>query len=254
MPDAAPELSVVVPIYDAAGFVEERLTSLHAFLTGAGLDFELIVVDDGSGDDSAKRVEALGLSRTRLLRRGENGGKFAALGDGMARPTGRGCLFTDADVPYDLSIVPQMVQLVNDRGFHLAIGDRNLPDSSFGERLPPVRAVATRLFTLFVRLFVTSGVSDTQCGIKAFRGDVARALFPLLRETGFAGDVELLYVALKHNLTIRRLPTRLVYQGRSTVRPVRDGLAMARAVWSLPARHRAGAYASPELARLARED
>jgi dolichyl-phosphate beta-glucosyltransferase len=253
-PDTAPQLSVVVPVYDAAAFVEERLRVLHRFLVDSALDFELIAVDDGSADDSAKRIEALGLPGVQLLRRPRNEGKFAAIADGMRQSRGRCCLFTDADVPYDLAIVPRMVELVAERGFHLVIGDRTLPGSTFSERLPPVRALATRIFTLFVRLFVTGGVPDTQCGIKAFRGDVARALFPLLRERGFAGDVELLYVALKHNLSIRRLPTRLVYQGRSSVRPVADGLSMMRAVLSLPGRHRTGAYASDLLTRLGRED
>jgi dolichyl-phosphate beta-glucosyltransferase len=253
-PRIPPELSVVIPVYQAADCVAERLSALCAFLDGTGISYELIAVDDGSRDESAARIEALALPRVRVLRRESNGGKFAAIADGMAQARGACCLFTDADVPYELPIVSQMVHLVRDGGFHVVIGDRTLPGSSYSEHLPPIRALATRLFTVFVRIFVTGGVPDTQCGIKAFRGDVARALFPLLRERGFAGDVELLYVALKHNLSLRRLPARLAYQGRSSVRPVRDGLAMLRAIPALRRRHRAGAYASPALDAIGRED
>jgi dolichyl-phosphate beta-glucosyltransferase len=251
---AAPDLSVVVPAYQAAEFIQARLGALCDFLEASGLRYEVIAVDDGSHDDTAERIRALARPQLRLLQRPQNGGKFAAVASGMAESRGACCLFTDADVPYHLSALPQMVHLVLERGFHLVIGDRTLPGSSYGEHLGPLRALATRLFTLFIRLFVTGGVPDTQCGIKAFRGDVARHLFPLLRERGFAGDVELLYIALKHNLTLRRLPARLAYQGRSSVRPLRDGLSMLRAVLAIPGRYRAGAYASPELEALGRED
>jgi dolichyl-phosphate beta-glucosyltransferase len=253
--DRAPiDLSVVIPAYDAAEFIEKRLGALCDFLAASELRYEVIAVDDGSRDDTPERIHALGRAHVRLLRRPQNGGKFAAIASGMAECRGACCLFTDADVPYSLSAIPEMVHLVRERGFHLVIGDRTLPESSYGEHLGPVRALATRLFTAFVRLFVTGGLPDTQCGIKAFRGDVARSLFPLLRERGFAGDVELLYVALKYNLTIRRLPARLVFQGRSSVRPMRDGLAMLRAVLAIPGRYRAGAYASSALESLGRAD
>jgi glycosyltransferase involved in cell wall biosynthesis len=245
---------VVIPAYEAAEFIEARLGALCDFLEGSALRYEVIAVDDGSRDDTAERIRALDRAHLRVLRRSRNRGKYAAIAAGMAESRGACCLFTDADVPYDLSAVPQMVHLVRARGFHLVIGDRTLPGSSYGEHLGPVRALATRVFTAFVRLFVTGGVPDTQCGIKAFRRDVAQSLFPLLRERGFAGDVELLYIALKHNLSIRRLPARLVYQGRSSVRALRDGLAMLRALMAIPRRYRTGAYASPELEALGRED
>jgi glycosyltransferase involved in cell wall biosynthesis len=250
----APDLSVVVPAYEAAEFIEARLGALCDFLEASGLRYEVIAVDDGSRDDTAECIRAMDRPQLRLLLRPQNGGKFAAIASGMAECRGACCLFTDADIPYDLSAVPEMVHLVRERGFHVVIGDRTLSGSSYSEHLGPLRALATRLFTAFVRLFVTGGVPDTQCGIKAFRGDVARRLFPLLRERGFAGDVELLYIVLKHNLALRRLPARLVYQGRSSVRAVRDGLSMLRAVLAIPRRYRTGAYDSPELEALGRED
>jgi glycosyltransferase involved in cell wall biosynthesis len=251
---AAPDVSVVLPVYASAAFVEARVGALCDFLEGSGLRYEVIAVDDGSPDDSAERIRRLARPHTRVVRRPRNEGKHAAIAAGMAECRGRCRLFTDADVPYDLSAIPRMARLVLERGFHVVIGDRTLPDSSYTEHLGPLRWLATRLFTVFVRLFVTGGVPDTQCGLKAFRDDVAGLLFPLLRERGFAGDVELLYIALKYNLAIRRVPARLVYQGHSSVRPLRDGLAMVRAVWSLRRRWRSGAYASPGLEALGRDD
>ena len=249
-----PDVSIVLPVFNGAGFVEERVGALCDFLESTDLSYEVVAVDDGSSDDSAERIQRLDRSHTRVLRRPRNEGKYAAIAAGMAECHGRCCLFTDADVPYDLSVVPRMVQLVVGRGFHLVIGDRTLPESSYTEHLGPMRWLTTRIFTVFVRLFVTGGVPDTQCGLKAFRADVAHGLFPLLRERGFAGDVELIYIALKYNLAIRRLPARLVFQGRSSVRPVRDGLSMLRAILMLRQRWRAGAYASTALQALGRDD
>jgi dolichyl-phosphate beta-glucosyltransferase len=248
------DVSVVLPAYNVAAFIEQRLGVLCDFLEASGLTYEVIVVDDGSSDDSAERIRLLDRDCTRVLRRPRNAGKYAALAFGMAACRGRCCLFTDADVPYDLSALPRMVDLVLGRGFHVVVGDRTLPGGSYSEHLGPLRWLATQIFTAFVRLFVTGGVPDTQCGFKAFRADVARYLFPLLHEQGFAGDVEILYIALKYNLAIRRLPVQLVHHGRSSVRPVRDGLSMMRAVLALAGRWRAGAYASAELEALGRDD
>ena len=249
-----PDVSIVLPVFNGAAFVEERVGALCDFLESTDLSYEVIVVDDGSLDDSAERIRRLDRGCTRVLRRPRNEGKYAAIAAGMAECRGRCCLFTDADVPFDPSALPRMVDLVLGRGFHVVIGDRTLPQSSYTEHLGPMRWLATRLFTVFVRLFVTGGVPDTQCGLKAFRADVARRLFPLLRERRFAGDVELLYIALKYNLAIRRVPARLVFRGGSSVRPVRDGLSMLRAILVMRQRWRAGAYASTELEALGRDD
>ncbi len=88
---------------------------------------------------------------------------------------------------------------------------------------------------------------------QAFRADAARSLFPMLRERGFAGDVELVYLAVKYRLSIQRVPVRLVFEGRSSVRPFRDALSMLKAIATLPRRFRAGDYASRELEALGGE-
>jgi dolichyl-phosphate beta-glucosyltransferase len=248
------DLSVVLPIYNASAFLDERLRLLSGYLESTKLDYELIAVDDGSSDATAAVLSRAAIPRLVAVALPKNRGKYAALAEGMRRSRGNCCLFTDADVPYELEAIPYMVSLVNGGGFHVVIGDRNLEGSRYAADLRWLRRAATAAFTVFVRLFVTSGLFDTQCGLKAFRGEVARGLFPLLREPGFAGDVEALYVALKYNLAIRRIPVRLRRQGPSTVRPVRDGLAMLRAIVRLRSNHRRGAYESAELRRIAAQD
>jgi dolichyl-phosphate beta-glucosyltransferase len=248
------ELSIVVPVYQAASSISERLCILTDYLDGARIDYELIPVDDGSTDGTADVLRGIGHPRVFPVLGEPHRGKFGAVRAGMARARGRCALLTDADVPYELAAIPYALALVNERGFHLVVGDRNLEGSEYAQAMPLVRRVATWAFTTFVRLLVTSGLHDTQCGFKALRGDVAHALFPVLLEDGFAGDVELLYVALKYNLEIKRVPVRLRHAETSTVRPVRHGLGMLRALFHLRHQWNTKAYASEALHELSRQD
>ncbi|MFN4897181.1 MAG: glycosyltransferase [Pseudomonadota bacterium] len=246
------DLSLIIPLYNAEPYAAKSASMVHAFLTSlAPRTFELIFVDDGSQDRGADCVQALGLPSTTVIRLPCNLGKFGAIKAGMRAATGRCRIFTDGDIPYELGAIEYISELILSREFHLAIGDRTLAGSEYSQQLPFVRSVVTRLFTQFVRVLVAGGLFDTQCGIKGFRGDVADALFPLVRDQGFSGDVELLYIALKYNLEIKRVPVRLRRQAPSTVRVSRDGLKMLRRISKLRKAWRRGYYHSAELVSIA---
>jgi dolichyl-phosphate beta-glucosyltransferase len=173
------DLSIVIPVYNDENFIGETVHQIHSYLEKAtATSFEIIVVNDGSSDSSAKVLQSLDLPHLTVVDCPVNRGKFAAICQGMAYARGTCRIFTDADLPYDLEALPYMTRLVNERGFHVVVGDRTLLHSEYAERLTPLRAIGTRLFTLFVRLLVVSGLEDTQCGLKAFRGDIAHELFP----------------------------------------------------------------------------
>lgn len=249
------DISLILPVYNAEAYIEQSAKLLHKYLTGlAPLTFEIIFVDDGSSDHGADRVQNLGLSSTVVIRLPSNMGKFGAIKAGMKAARGRCRIFTDGDIPYELSAIGYISNLILARDFHLVIGDRTLSGSEYSQKLPFVRSVVTQLFTLFVRILVASGLFDTQCGIKGLRGDVADALFPLVRDKGFSGDVELLYIALKYNLEIKRVPVRLRRQAPSTVNVVRDGIRMLRRVSKLRKSWRKGYYHSPCLTSIAKQD
>lgn len=246
------DVSVVLPVHNGAAFVAASVAGLADFLARQAFSWEIVVVDDGSRDATADAVPTG--PGIRLVRLGENRGKFGALKEGMSAATGRCRIFTDADVPYDLEALPYVATLVNGRGFHVVVGDRSLTDSIYGARLTRSRAAASRGFSLLVRLLVTGGLFDTQCGLKGFRGDVASALFPLLTVEGFAGDVEVLYVALKYNLSIRRIPVRLRRNEKSTIRFGSHAPAMLRDALLLRGKWDRGLYASDALAAIAAQD
>lgn len=250
---AEPLISLVIPVYNGASFLSNSLDRVLGFLDAVDLGTEVIVVDDGSTDATPEVVESRSDDRIRGIRHAKNRGKFAALKTGMTAARGRCRVFTDADLPYDLEAIPAMTELLTDGGFHIVVGDRTLAESELGVDQPRLRRLGTRLFSFSVRMLVTGELFDTQVGLKAFRGDVASVLFPLITDDGFAGDVELLYIALKYNLAIRRIPVRLLRIGPTTVSLGGHSLPMLLRISGLRRRWAAGRYDSEAMRTISRQ-
>jgi glycosyltransferase involved in cell wall biosynthesis len=244
------ELSIVVPVYCGASFIAHTVEVLLSYLPARVPSFEIVLVDDGSPDDTLAVLRSLEEKRVRVVALSKNCGKFGAIKAGMAVARGRCRLFTDADLPYEVEAIPYTLSLIRDQGFHIVVGDRTLPGSEYSEHQAWPRAVASRAFSFLVTVFVTGGLFDTQCGLKGFHGDVAEALFPLLTDSHFSGDVELLYVALKYNLTIRRIPVRLRRSGPSTVSVLPHAMQMIGRIALLRRQWQTGRYSSDALMRL----
>ncbi|MEE9217076.1 MAG: glycosyltransferase, partial [Anaerolineales bacterium] len=200
-----------------------RVPILQAYLRGLKMPHEIIIADDGSrdADDTQKVVKALGCV---YVVNPSNMGKGAALRLGMSKARGRFRIYTDADVPYEMDAIERFVWYLDYKEFHMVAGDRTLEGSTYFEHVPSVRSAGSRLMSFLVGRFFASGWFDTQCGIKGFRDYVADDLFGVSKINRFAIDVELLYLALKRNYDIKRLPVNLDFQGKSSVRPIRDGL------------------------------
>ena len=248
------ELSLVLPVYNGRDFILKNVETLRDFCRRNFRSYEIIVVDDGSPDKTSEVLGALQGRDVRTIALKKNRGKFGALQAGMAQARGRCRVFTDADLPYDLAALPYIVRQVNERGMHIVIGDRNLPQSIYDIHTNWLRNASTKVFSFFVYMMVTGGLFDTQCGLKGFRADVAEALFPLVTDWGFSGDVELLYIALKYNLEIKRIPVRLGSHGPSTVKLVSQAVRMLGRISQLRLNWNRGRYASDRLRLISRQD
>ena len=242
------DVSVVLPSYRAARLALRSVGRLAAFLDGTSMTWEVIVVDDGGGDFAS--TDLTGNPRARVLRLPENRGKGAAVAHGMKAAIGHVRIFTDADLPYDLELIPAMVDYVRAKGFHVVIGDRTLPQSSYLAEIGFKRRLASTLFSAFVGTMVTGGFFDTQCGLKAVRGDVADELFSMRRVDRFAFDVELIYLALRHRLDIKRIPVQLRNNETSSVRLVRDSIRTFADIARIKYNQMRGRYDSDVLERL----
>ena len=244
------ELSVILPIYNRGAQIRADVTRLVSFLESHFSSFEVILVNDGSSDDTAAQLGLLHHSAIRVEHLSENRGKFAAIKRGMELSRGACRIFTDADLPYDDEAICYIYELVLGRGYHVVVGDRTLFESNYNRGVPLRRRIASRAYSHIIRLLLTGGLNDTQCGIKGFSAAAAQALFPLVRDNRFAGDIELIYIALKYNLEIRRIPVRLRHWNASTIAFSRDVLPMLYRVVALPILWRTGEYKSQALKEL----
>ncbi len=241
-------MSVVLPSYRAAPLAARSAEVLAGYLDQVLPSWEILVVDDGGGDFGAAPLPER--ENIRLLCHERNRGKGAAVRTGMLAARGRVRVFTDADLPYDRELIPLMAELIDARGFHLVIGDRTLPGSVYGEATSLARRTLSGVASKFIGTLVTGGFFDTQCGIKAVRGDVADELFRLVRIDRFAFEVEVVYLALKHGLDIKRVPVRLRRNLGTSVRPFRDSARGLLDLAALKLRQLRGSYRSPALAAL----
>jgi glycosyltransferase involved in cell wall biosynthesis len=198
-------LTVVIPAYREAGRIGGTLEALVEAIDGRGA--EIIVVDDGSDDDTRGTAEKV-LSRVeqgRVLRLEHNRGKGAAVRAGALAATGEVIVFMDADLATELDALDPLIRALDDAD--VAIGSRTVPGSATA-RGTARRIVMARCFNVMVRRLTGIPYLDTQCGFKAFRRDAARRIFTDARSDRFAFDVEILALARGHDMTVVEVPVR----------------------------------------------
>ena len=234
-------LSVVIPAYNEAGRIVERLRAAHAWLAGQVPGTEVVVVDDGSSDGTAGVVERLELPGVRVERLERNRGKGAALRRGVAVTSGRVVLTCDADFSTPISEVAAVFAAL-EAGADVVIASREHP----GTRIPAdqnrLRKELGRTFNRCVRLLTGLEFSDTQCGFKGFRGAVARAVYAGARIDGFATDVEVLVIARAQGARVVEIPVEWSHVEQSRVRLLRHPAQMLRDLMRVAVAARLGRY------------
>lgn len=222
-------LSIVIPAYNEAQRIAPSLTELAAFLHRSYPQSEVLVVDDGSTDDTVAvvRAELARLNRPsfRLVALDQNYGKGYAVKTGVLHAAGARILFMDADLSTPLSEIEKVLAPL-ERGFEVAIGSRGLPASDIRIHQPFYREMMGKVFNRMVRLLVIDGIFDTQCGFKAFRADAAKRIFPLLQTNRFGFDVEVLLLAKQLGYRIEEVPVVWLNAEGSRVAALSDSLEM----------------------------
>lgn len=224
------EISVVVPCYRESAVIESTLSSLSTYLTEHFERFELVVVTDGSTDDTREKVQQFGQTYPNipltLISFQKNRGKGAAVKEGVLSSRYDLILFIDADLTIPIEELEKF--LPNMQSSDIAIASRLVPGSIFEERAPWYRTVLARGFHLLqILLLGNFEYSDTQCGFKLLKKDAARILFEKIRIKRFAFDAELLFLAKKMNFSIAVLPVTIKKDARNTnVDTLRDPINM----------------------------
>jgi dolichyl-phosphate beta-glucosyltransferase len=247
-----PSLTLVIPAYREAERIAGTARAAAAWLAARSYAADLIVVDDGSDDGTARlaRAALAGAAIPWRVLEIPHGGKAAALRAGMSAATGAQVAFSDADLATPLDHLDDLRAAVA-RGCDVAIGSREGSGAQrHGE--PEYRHLMGRGFNLLVRLLLLPGLHDTQCGFKLFRREAVRDVLArarLYREGGeIAGarvtafDVELLAVARARGWRICAVPVDWTYGEASKVHPLRDSWHNARDVFAVWMNQKRGRY------------
>jgi dolichyl-phosphate beta-glucosyltransferase len=236
-----PVLSLVIPVYNAADQLPTTLESVDQFVTRYPGHLEVVFVDDCSTEVETQLIlEDFARRRdyARVLRNEKNRGKGFSVARGMLAARGRYRVFTDVDLAYPLDQVHRIVdELMN--GADVAIACRVLPESrylmspSFFHYLY-TRHLMSRAFNRVVQAFLLPGILDTQAGLKGFTAESAHLCFSRATIPGFGFDIECLYVAQQHGLSIKQTAVSFRYDDEpTTVRFARDSSKMLRDIWQV---------------------
>jgi glycosyltransferase involved in cell wall biosynthesis len=212
MAEMPPKLSIVVPAFNEAARLELSLRKIVEYLREMRGPNELLVVDDGSQDDTAAIAEKVARDAapvlTRVIRYAENRGKGYAVRLGLLEAQANIVLFSDADLSTPITEAPKLIDPIRSGECDLSFGSRALDRRLIGVHQPWRREQGGRVFNLIVRLATGLPFWDTQCGFKAFRMSVCRPLIEAAQIDRFGFDVELIYLAHLARLRLREIPVR----------------------------------------------
>ena len=230
-------VSVILPAFRAAPVVVESIGKIRSAMKSEKI--EIIVVDDGSDDDTSSKARIAGADQVIELR--ENRGKGAAVRAGVAVARGSYVVFTDIDLAYEPSQILNVIHGL-DAGADLVIGSRRHSASQEVTSEGLARKWGSRIFSRLTAVLVPIPHSDTQCGLKGFTSAAAKRIFAQGKIDGFAFDVEVLFVAQKLSMTISEIPVSLEYVEQSTVKFVPQAIRMLYDVlrirtWSILGRY-----------------
>jgi dolichyl-phosphate beta-glucosyltransferase len=235
-----PFLSIVIPAYNEARRIRGTLEQLCRFRASQPYAVELIVVDDGSTDQTVQTVAEF--PGTRLVQNDRNHGKGYTVRHGVLEAAAQYVLFTDADLSTPIEEVEKLLLGLQRDGADAAIGSRALERELIGVHQPWLREMGGRFFNLLVRAFTGLKLHDTQCGFKLFNRNSTRRAFEKLRIEGFGFDPELLFLIKREGGRIVEVPVRWNDNPATKVRFLRDSAEMVLDLISIRWRNLTGSY------------
>lgn len=237
------DVSIIIPAYNEESRIIPTLEKIYEYFKSSRMDFEIIVVDDGSKDNTVKIVgqwqktkffsspsrgeDDGGGERIRIISHIKNKGKGAAVRTGVLGAEGDLILFSDADLSTPVEEFEKLKKAIEE-GYDIAIGSRGMPESDVKIKQNLLRRMIGGIGSYVIKLLVIKKFADTQCGFKIFKKDKGRALFRRQKISGFAFDVEILYRAVKRNYKIKEVSVVWMNSSLSRVDALRDPLRVLR--------------------------
>ena len=240
---AHPELSIVIPAYNESARIESALERVTCCVAEQGWNAEILVVDDGSSDETAQIVQRWMQTHPRLhlIQNPGNRGKGYSVRNGLLQAAGDIVMFTDADLSAPMEEAERLIAAIRE-GADVAIGSRWLDRARQTIHQPLYRQFFGRCFNWITRTVMGLPFKDTQCGFKAFKRSAAQVIFRLQTIERWGFDPEILFIARKLGYQIREVPVTWGHDERSRISYLKDGLKMLQDMAHIRSNSLAGRY------------
>ncbi|MEJ7624857.1 MAG: dolichyl-phosphate beta-glucosyltransferase [Pyrinomonadaceae bacterium] len=244
-----PDICFVIPAYNESERLGEPLRKICDFIENSGTGAEVIVVDDGSSDDTADVARRVLDSRqditSQVIRYEQNRGKGYAVKTGLLAATADFALFTDADLSTPIEETPTLIEPLRSGDYDVTFGSRALDRSLIGTHQPWRREQGGKVMNFIIRTMSGLPFADTQCGFKAFNMVAFRPLLDRMKIDRFGFDVEFLFVADHNGLRLKEIPVRWNDVAGSKVSVLRDTRRMITELSQIRSNAKNGRYRSP---------
>ena len=198
------DISVVIPAFNEARRISKTLKTVSDYFGNHEFIYEIIVVNDGSTDETEQRVADLHLPNLRIIGYKANRGKGYAVNYGVKAAKGQQIIFADADNSTPFEQIERLLCYCDK--YEVIIGSRYMKGSNIKLKQPLSRKIAARIGNLLIQIILLPGLSDTQCGFKMFQKKAAQEIFSRQTIWRWGFDIELLYIARKLKYKIKQVP------------------------------------------------
>lgn len=224
-----PKYTIVIPAYNERARIVPTLEAVVQCVRLRDWDAEVIVVNDGSTDNTAALVREFARTapEVRLMENPSNRGKGYSVRSGLLHAQGEVVMFTDADLSAPMDEAELLFNAISE-GADIAIGSRWLETSRQTHRQPLYRQIFGRCFNLLTRMVMRLPYADTQCGFKAFTREAAQTVFQLMTIERWGFDPEILFIARKRHYRVKEVPVSWAHDARSRISYLRDGMQMLK--------------------------
>jgi dolichyl-phosphate beta-glucosyltransferase len=195
-------VSIIIPAYNEEANISKTLRQVHSYLTENKFDFEIIVVNDGSSDNTVQEVQKC--KNAQLIDNPINTGKGNAVKRGVMAAKNELILFMDADHAIPIHYLSQFTQEVP--AFDIIIGSKYIGET---KNYPFYRKIVGKVFSFLKFLIIGLKIKDTQCGFKLFKAEIAKEVFSHAQINGWCFDVEILMIARRKAYTIKESPINM---------------------------------------------
>ena len=222
------KISLCIPMYNEEKVIEKTLDTLSSYMENTFLDnYEIILINDGSKDRCADIVKKYKNDKIKLIDYSENRGKGYAVRQGVLASSGDVVMFTDCDLAYGCDVIKTFYDEMQEKKADVAVGSRNLDKKGY-EGYSFLRKLVSKAYIKVLCVIGGLKLSDSQCGCKAFSGEMGRKIFSHCEIDRFAFDFEAILIATRAKAKIIEIPVRIIQNSESSMNIVKDSIKMVR--------------------------